>query len=107
MYICQSINQIFRVMERNYKNITISAIKLLDNDNCKSIMNLQIKSLLGTDEFKTLPDWFINNCYYTADLIKNLRNVLLLNKDLLTDNEAKEFINKYDKENETFADFLK
>ena len=94
-------------MERNYKNMTISAIKLLDNDNCKSIMNLQIKSLLDTDEFKSLPDWFVNNCYYTCDLINNLRKVLLLNKDLLTDNEASEYINKHDEQNKIFADFLK
>jgi hypothetical protein len=79
-------------MERNYKLTFASIFKLINDDNCKSIMNLSIKSLKDTNEFKNCPDWFFNHCEYTIKLIQEIREIVYFDKNIMNETELKKYI---------------
>jgi hypothetical protein len=85
----------FKVMNKD-KLIRATIHKLINEDNCKSIMNLQgIKELPG---FENVPDWFFDSCNYTANLIKELRNVILLDKNILTEDQYNNYLSRQTKD---------
>lgn len=77
------------------KKIIASIHKVINEDNCKSIMNLNIN---GLPEFENLPGWFINHCTYTANLIRELRLIVLENKNILSDEQYNEYLLRHTKD---------
>ena len=85
--------------------VAISAMKLLHDDNFKAASNLLIEKEM--EGFENVPDWFFVSCKYTANLLSDLRNVLLAHHGLLSDDEANAFLAKFEKEKTSFEKWVK